>query len=132
MSLGKTHTCVFTDDLLTGFLRGRLSPIRINVTAKAKQLAACQGISKSVHVYCMENRSILARHTFASCHRYHRCTHTHQFHEVFGFANIVRNGQQFVVADQQDTERQIEQELGQHGQLIPTEKKTQLVTTINQ
>lgn len=44
----------------------------------------------------------------------HAHTNTHQFHEVFGFANIVRNGQQFVVADQQDSEWQIEQELGQH------------------
>lgn len=56
---------------------------------------------------------------------------THQFHEVFGLANLIGDGQKFVVADHQDSEWQVEKELGQHRQLIATGKENPLVKKYN-
>jgi len=53
-------------------------------------------------------------------------SHTDQFHEVFSLSDLLRNRQEFIVADHKHFQRKNEEKLGENGQLISTENiKTQ-------
>lgn len=78
----------------------------------------CPGHRK--YIYCVYT-NITETYTLSCTIIKHVFPHPDQFHEVFGLSDLLRNRQEFIVADHKHFQRKSEEKLGENGQLISTE-----------